>query len=124
MIELNMLATPPPSLSIGSEAKTKSVKQQPIVKQEVVPQDSIVNTNVKKELSAPEMKQLTQDLNAVSQSLQTDVKFGYNDTLNEFFITVTDRNTGEEIQKLPTEQAMKIKETMKEMVGSLFDVKG
>ncbi|HIO91048.1 MAG TPA: flagellar biosynthesis protein FlaG, partial [Campylobacterales bacterium] len=63
-------------------------------------------------------------LNAVSQSLQTDVKFGYNDTLNEFFIIVTDRNTGEEIQKLPTEQAMKIKETMKEMVGSLFDVKG
>jgi len=124
MIELNMSATPPPSLSTGSEAKTKSVKQQPIVKQEVVPQDSIVNTNVKKELSAPEMKQLAQDLNAVSQSLQTDVKFGYNDTLNEFFITVTDRNTGEEIQKLPTEQAMKIKETMKEMVGSLFDVKG
>jgi len=70
------------------------------------------------------MKQLAQDLNAVSQSLQTDVKFGYNDTLNEFFIIVTDRNTGEEIQKLPTEQAMKIKETMKEMVGSLFDVKG
>lgn len=124
MIELNMSATPPASLSIGSEAKTKSVKQQPIVKQEVVPQDSIVNTNVKKELSEPEMKQLAQDLNAVSQSLQTDVKFGYNDTLNEFFIIVTDRNTGEEIQKLPTEQAMKIKETMKEMVGSLFDVKG
>ena len=124
MIELNMSATPPSSLSTGREAKTKSLKQEPIVKQEVAPQDSIANTNSKKELSVSEMKQLTQDLNAISQSLQTNVKFGYNDTLNEFFITVTDKNTGKEIQKLPTEQAMKIKETMKEMVGSLFDVKG
>jgi uncharacterized FlaG/YvyC family protein len=35
-----------------------------------------------------------------------------------------DKSSGREIQKLPTEQAMKIRETMKDVVGSLFDVKG
>ena len=119
MIELKMTASPPPSLNTGSEAKT-----QQVVKPTFVAPELKADTDEKKELSVPQIKELTQELNAVSNSLQTDVKFGYNDKLNEFFITVTDKNTGKEIQKLPTEQAMKIKETMKDMVGSLFDVKG
>lgn len=124
MIELKMSA-PPPSINTGSESKANnSVKTQQIVKPTIVAPELKADTNIKKDLSEPEIKQLTQELNTVSESLNTDVKFGYNEKLNEFYITVTDKNTGKEIQKLPTEQAMKIKETMKEMVGSLFDVKG
>jgi flagellar protein FlaG len=37
---------------------------------------------------------------------------------------VTDKLTGKVIRKLPTEEAMKIKESMKDLVGVLFDKKG
>ena len=78
------------------------------------------NSSVKKE----DVPKLVDDLNELSESLNVDVKFAYNDKINEVYVNVTDKNTGKVIRKLPSEEAMKIKETMKDVVGSLFDVKG
>ncbi len=79
--------------------------------------------DVEKKLTPQETKKLVSELNDISDSLNTDIKFGYDDDLAEVFVTVTDKHTGKIIRKLPTEEAMKIKKSMKELVGSLFDKK-
>ena len=79
--------------------------------------------DVEKKLIGEETKQLVVELNDISDSLNTDIKFGYDDDLAEVYVTVTDKHTGQVIRKLPTEEAMKIKKSMKELVGSLFDKK-
>jgi len=67
---------------------------------------------------------LIEELNEISESLKVDVKFAYNDKIDEVYINVIDKESGKIIRKLPSEEAMKIKETMKDFIGSLFDTKG
>jgi flagellar protein FlaG len=69
-------------------------------------------------------EEVTKEFNDISDSLNLDVKFAYNEKIDEVYISVTDKETGRIIRKLPTEEAMKIKESMKDLVGVLFDKKG
>ena len=81
---------------------------------------------ISKEESVKSIKpeEISQEFNAISKDLNLDVKFAYNAKIDTVYINVTDKNTGEIIKKLPTEEAMKIKESMKDLVGVLFDKKG
>ncbi len=62
--------------------------------------------------------------NEMSESLNLDVKFAYNDKIDQVYLNVIDKNTGKIIRKLPSEEAMKISESMKDLVGALLDKKG
>ena len=75
----------------------------------------------KKGLKPEEIKE---EFNKLSDDLNLDVSFAYNAKLNVQYINVTDKTTGQVIRKLPTEEAMKIKESMADLVGVLFDKKG
>ncbi len=75
----------------------------------------------KKRFEKKDLKNIVDELNKISDSLNTEVKFKFNDKINEVYITVIDKKNGKVISKLPSEEAMKIKESMKELVGSLFD---
>jgi flagellar protein FlaG len=128
MIELTT-HMPPPSMvrNTGSEVIHSSVESKPNTSIPVVEKRSLYEDGSSKKtdrLSSQNIDSLVEQLNKVSQSLSIDIKFGYNDKIDEVYISVMDKSSGREIQKLPTEQAMKIRETMKDVVGSLFDVKG
>ncbi len=112
-----MVSTPPPSNSVETKVEAKVIKQTieaNVQKQEQTKQG---NQSVKPE-------EVSQEFNDMSDSLNLDVKFAYNEKIDTVYISVTDKNTGRVIQKLPTEEAMKIKESMKDLVGVLFDKKG
>ncbi len=70
------------------------------------------------------LKKATEEFNKMSGSLNLDVKFAYNDKIDQLYLNVIDKDTGRIIRKLPTEEAMKIAESMKDLVGTLFDKKG
>ena len=78
----------------------------------------------KNSLSKEDTKKLVDDLNKMSESLGAIVKFAYNDKIGEVYISVIDKKSGEEILKFPSDEVMKIKENMKDLVGSLLDTKG
>ncbi len=82
----------------------------------------------KKEISLNEeqkiLQQSSEKFNEMSDKLNLDVKFAYNDKIDQVYLNVIDKNTGQIIRKLPSEEAMKISETMKELVGNLLDKKG
>ena len=64
------------------------------------------------------------NLNEQMKSLDTNVTFGFNDKIDTMFVNVMERSTGKIIRKIPTEEAMKLSEKMKEIVGMIFDKKG
>ena len=67
---------------------------------------------------------LIKELNNISKSLEVDIKFAYNDKINEMYVRIIDKVNGKVIRQIPTQEAMKIKESMKDFIGSLFDMKG
>ena len=71
-----------------------------------------------------DMPKLTQELNTTASKENLDISFAYNKNINRVVINVMDKNTGELITKLPSEDAVKFAEGMKEMLGKLFDRKG
>lgn len=63
-------------------------------------------------------------LNDHMESLDTNVTFGFNDKIQSMFVDVIEKSTGKIIRTIPTEEAMKLSEKMKEIVGMIFDKKG
>ncbi|MCR8679692.1 MULTISPECIES: flagellar protein FlaG [Campylobacter] len=55
--------------------------------------------------------------------LSTNIRFGYNDKIDSMFINVMEKDTGTIIRKIPTEQAMKLTEHFKDIIGMIFDKK-
>ena len=75
--------------------------------------------NIRKELD-----NTVKHLNDNMKALDTNVMFGFNDKIDSMFVNVTERSTGKVIRRIPTEEAMKLSEKMKEIVGMIFDKKG
>ncbi|HIP02583.1 MAG TPA: hypothetical protein EYG75_03615 [Campylobacterales bacterium] len=101
-----------------TKVETKTV--QPTV----VAEKTEKQEHIEQDKQAIKPKEATKEFNDISDSLNLDVKFAYNEKIDEVYISATDKHTGRAIQKLPTEEAMKIKESMQDLVGVLFDKKG
>jgi len=90
--------------------------------------DNNVNlSNSVKKVSMPskeELKNTIENLNKHMDSLDTNIKFGFDDKIEQMFVNVMERSTGKIIRKIPSEEAMKISEKMREIVGMIFDKKG
>lgn len=71
-----------------------------------------------------DMEQLTEKLNKLVESENLDISFGYNKKIDRVIINVLDKNSGEVIRKLPSEEAVKFAEGMQDVIGKLFDKKG
>ncbi len=63
-------------------------------------------------------------LNDQMQSLNINIEFGFNSKIDELFVDVTEKSSGKLIRTIPTQDAMKLAEKMKEVIGMIFDKKG
>jgi flagellar protein FlaG len=83
------------------------------------------STNVDKSYeSSTDIPKLVDKLNDISEKEPLSVSFGYDEELGKVFINVVDKNSGEVIRKLPSEEAMKFAKSIKETVGKLLDKRG
>ncbi|MBZ7942318.1 FlaG family protein [Campylobacter molothri] len=64
---------------------------------------------------------ITNKLNEQMDSLDTNVRFGYSDKTGSMYISVTEKSTGREIRKIPSEEAMRLAEYFKDVIGMIFD---
>jgi flagellar protein FlaG len=108
----------PSTPSIEPKVEIKSIQPTKV--------DSTLEKSADLEYNQKELtpKEIVNDFNNISNDLNLDVKFAYNEKIGEMFISVTNKSTGEIIRKLPSEEAMKIKESMQDLIGVLFDKKG
>lgn len=74
-----------------------------------------------KQSFAEQLKEVAQKLNDQVESLNANVRFGYNDKINLMYLSVTEKSTGKEIRQIPSEEAMRLSEHFREVIGMIFD---
>ncbi|EAK8253340.1 flagella length regulator FlaG [Campylobacter jejuni] len=64
---------------------------------------------------------ITKKLNEQMDSLDTNVRFGHSDKIGSMYISVTEKSTGREIRQIPSEEAMRLAEYFRDVIGMIFD---
>ncbi|EAI7741675.1 TPA: flagella length regulator FlaG [Campylobacter jejuni] len=64
---------------------------------------------------------ITKKLNEQMDSLDTNVRFRYSDKIGSMYISVTEKSTGREIRQIPSEEAMRLAEYFRDVIGMIFD---
>lgn len=67
------------------------------------------------------LKEATEKLNKQMETLGTNVRFAFNDKINEMYVNVTEKDSGKLIRKIPSEEVMKLIEHFKGVIGTIFD---
>lgn len=80
--------------------------------------------NKKDALSNEEINKISERLNEQMESLQTNIRFAYNDKISTLYVNVVEKDTNRVIRKFPTENMMKLSEHFKEIIGLLVDKEG
>ena len=109
------------SVNTATQAVATPIPVQQPVKTPILRTDTQQVDAEDKNIDIPK---LTDHLNKVAEHENLDISFGYNDKIDRVIINFMDKNTGEIIRKLPSEDAVKFAEGMEEMLGKLFDSKG
>ena len=111
-----------PMANVATSSHTQSSTQTREVERTQIQQDTTRNlTEQNNETLSKEVKEATEKLNKQMEDLGTSIRFGYNDKIGAMYVNVMEMKTGEVIRKIPTEQAMKLSEYIREAVGVLFD---
>ncbi|EDP5677729.1 flagellar protein FlaG [Campylobacter jejuni] len=64
---------------------------------------------------------ITKKLNEQMDSLDTNVRFSYSDKIGSMYISVTEKSTAREIRQIPSEEAMRLAEYFRDVIGMIFD---
>ncbi len=69
-----------------------------------------------------EIEDLSKELNSYMDDLQTNLGFSIHEKIDDqVIVEITDRETGELIRQIPSEELLSIREKMAELTGLLFD---
>jgi flagellar protein FlaG len=74
--------------------------------------------------SQKEMEHLVEQLNKSLDPFSTALRFGFDDTSKDFYVSVIDTQRNAVLRRFPLEQAEQLLPKMKEVTGILFDIKG
>nr|WP_300367373.1 FlaG family protein [Hydrogenimonas sp.] len=102
----------------GVSQTHKSVQQ--MAKEEVKETEQKADTEKLKK----QLQEITDRLNKEMNPLKTSIRFGFDDKIEELYISVIDTSNNQEIRKIPSEEAMRLAAKMRELVGMIFDKKG
>lgn len=67
--------------------------------------------------------QLTEDLNKEMNPLNINVKFGFNDKIDEMYVSVYEKDSNKLLRKIPSDEAISLMSKMREIIGIIFDKK-
>ena len=108
------------TLSIqGEMSQTKKSDQQKIDENE----NEINKISDEKEIKK-KLQEITDQLNKEMDTLNTTIRFGFDDKTDEMYVSVVDTKDNRVIRQIPSEEAMRLAAKMRELVGMLFDEKG
>ena len=86
-------------------------------------QDLATQNRANESLTNEQIQDILAKANENLNLLNTNIRFSYNDKIDSMFINVTEKDTGNLIRKIPTEQAMKLTEHFRDIIGMIFDKK-
>lgn len=106
----------------NTATETRQVEQVD-VQREITSDSRTQNAQDKKEIQQ-QLNETVRNLNEHMESLNTNIAFGFNDKIETLYVSVMERSSGKTIRKIPTEEAMKLSEHFREIIGLIFDKKG
>ncbi len=108
----------------SSTAKSNQIQEKQKVQQDLPATGSKIKNEQNKKAIQEHLNNTLKKLNNQMGSLNINIKFGFNDKIDTLFVDVTERSTGKLIRTIPSKEAMKLAEKMKEIIGMIFDKKG
>lgn len=113
-----------------AKAPTEAPAQQSVqqIQKAQIAQDKVSETEVQskttKVSSQKEMDSLIEQLNKSLDPFSTTLRFGFDNTSKDFFVSVIDTQRNAVLRRFPIEQAEQLLPKMQEVTGILFDIKG
>ncbi len=83
--------------------------------------EAVETSDKKVKFTEQELDEASKNLNKVAESLDLNIKFAYDDKLEELYVLIYEKSTDKLLRKIPSEDAMNLSIKMKEIVGVLFD---
>ena len=117
--QMNATTTKP----LDSQAQEVRQVEQSHTTREVAKDSRTQNAQDKKEIQQ-QLNETVKNLNKQMESLDTNISFGFNDKIESMYVSVMERSSGKLIRKIPTEEAMKLSEHFREIIGMIFDKRG
>jgi flagellar protein FlaG len=115
---------PPTQQGIGgahqSVSQTQKSAQQPSSQEAARESAEKADTQKLKQ----ELQEIVDKLNKEMDPLKTSIRFGFDDSVEELYVSVIDTSNNQEIRKIPSEEALRLAAKMRELVGMIFDKKG
>ncbi|MEA1919177.1 MAG: flagellar protein FlaG [Campylobacterota bacterium] len=87
-------------------------------------QEKLSNQNTQKIDSQKDMESLVKDLNDSISPFRTSLRFGFDNTSDDFYVSVIEAESNRLISRFPAEQAADFLPKIQEVNGFLFDQKG
>ncbi len=112
------------SLPKGTEVADKAVSQTHKSANQVKDETKQVEQKADTQKLKKELQEITDQLNKEMDPLNTSIRFGFDDSVEELYVSVIDTSNDQVIRKIPSEEAMRLAAKMRELVGMLFDKKG
>lgn len=68
--------------------------------------------------------ELAKDLNKEMKFINTSLMFSYEDSISSLVLTIKQRDSGEIIRKIPTDEAMELMKKMRDIISVILDARG
>lgn len=79
------------------------------------------NTKVE---SQEQLEEIVNELNHALDPFRTAIRFGFDNSSEDFYVSIIDSRSNDTIRRFPAEEAYSLIPKMNELVGILFDTKG
>jgi flagellar protein FlaG len=113
-----------PARSEGVALQMKQHQAEAIQKAEIKQEKLTEETKPQQIDSEKDMSQLIEELNEAISPFRTSLRFGFDDSSEDFYVSVIESKTNKMISRFPAEQAATFLPKIQEVNGLLFDQKG
>lgn len=112
--------------SLNQERNYDNVTNENVITTQIkVEDDKLSNLDAsKKEELQKQLLELTRALNKEIQAINTNIMFDYEDSINSLVLTVKQRDNGEIIRQIPTDEAMELMKKMRDVISVILDTQG
>lgn len=116
------------SQNVAPKQNVTDVQTVQQIQKAQIQQDQAAQANTEqktsKTASQEDMNQLIDQLNQSLNPFNTTLKFGFDDSSEDFYVSVVETKSNRMLRRFPIEQAEALLPKMQEVNGLLFDQKG
>ena len=115
-------------MATAKVAQTQSTQTVQDIQKTQIHQDKITqqetDSKTQKVSSQEQMDKLIDQLNRSLDPFSTSLRFGFDNSSKDFYVSVIDTQRNQVLRRFPLEQAEQLLPKMQEVTGLLFDHKG